>query len=218
MKNIPLLLGTLVVSIAMIGAIIWLFPSSSTSSQALETDPNLLIEGATKVFGPDSAPVTIVEFSDFQCPACKASEPFVKAVLTQYPDSVRLVFRHYPLDQIHQYARTAATAAEVANEAGKFQEFAELLFARQDAWSNLDSFDLVKSTLTEYATELGIDTDGFIERMDSEDIMVAVQKDVNLGSSLNITGTPTFFVNGTQTTAPELLDVVKQVLESQPAE
>lgn len=214
MKNLPLLLGTLVVSVVLIAGIAVLFSRSSVQQQA-PVDQSQLTAGANVTWGPDDAPVTIVEFSDFQCPACKSAEPFVRAVRTQYPDSVRIVYRYFPLEQLHQYARTAAQAAQVAQTEGKFWEYSDILFENQETWSTLDSKDQVKQTLSEYATELGIDSASFLERMDSPDVVAAVQNDITLGDTLKIMATPTFYVNGVQTSAPELLDAVKSVLDQQ---
>ena len=89
------------------------------------------------------------------------------------------------------------------------------MFENQETWSTLDSKDQVKQTLSEYATGLGIDSASFLERMDSPDVVAAVQNDITLGDTLKIMATPTFYVNGVQTSAPELLDAVKSVLDQQ---
>jgi protein-disulfide isomerase len=215
MKNLPLLIGTLVVSIALIAGIAVIFSGQPSSTPGGQVDTALLVDGANSTTGTADAPVTIVEFSDFQCPACKASEPMVKSVLEQYPDQVRLVFRNFPLDQIHPNARLAAQAAQAAQAEDKFWEYADLLFEKQDAWSEITSYDPLKTTLSEYASELGIDSASFLERMESSEVVSAVQRDVDLAKELNIMATPTFFVNGIQTPAPELLSAVKNVLDQQ---
>lgn len=215
MKNLPLLIGTLVVSIALIAGIAVLFSGQASPVSGEQVDATLLVDGALNSTGPSDAPVTIVEFSDFQCPACKASEPMVNSVLEQYPDQVRLVFRNFPLDQIHPNARLAAQAAQAAQAEDKFWEYADLLFEKQNAWSEITSYDLLKTTLSEYASELGIDSASFLERMESSEVVSAVQRDVDLAKELNIMATPTFFVNGIQTPAPELLSAVKNVLDQQ---
>ena len=215
MKNLPLLVGTLVVSIALIAGIAVIFSGQPSSTAGAQVDTALLVDGARNTTGPADAPVTIVEFSDFQCPACRASEPMVQSVLQQYPDKVKLVFRHFPLDQIHPNARLAAQAAQVAQAEDKFWRYAQLLFEKQEEWSDISSYDLLKTTLSEYASELGIDSASFLERMESSEVVSAVQIDVELAKELNIMATPTFFVNGIQTPAPELLSAVKNVLDQQ---
>lgn len=215
MKNLPLLIGTLVVSIALIVGIAVIFSGQPNSTSTAPVDTALLVEGAQTTTGPADAPVTIVEFSDFQCPACKASEPMVQSVLQQYPDKVKLVFRNFPLEQIHPNARLAAQAGQAAQIEGKFWQYAQLLFEKQEAWSEISSYDLLKTTLSEYASELGIDSASFLERMESSEVVAAVQRDVDLAKELNIMATPTFFVNGIQTPAPELLSAVKNVLDQQ---
>ncbi len=215
MKNLPLLIGTLVVSVVLIVGIAFLFSNQANPTSGSEVDQNALLENYSISLGPTDAPVTIVEFTDFECPACKVSQPMATAVRTQFPEQVRLVYRNFPLDQIHPYARLAAQAAQVAHTEGKFAEFSSVLFEKQETWSSLESVDLLKDTLSEYASELGIDSASFLERMDSQDVVAAVQRDVEVGKKLNIMATPTFFVNGKQTPAPELLDAVKQVLDQQ---
>ncbi len=215
MKNLPLLVGTLVVSIALIAGIAVLFSGQPSPTTNTQVDTALLLEGAQSTTGPIDAPVTIVEFSDFQCPACKSSEPMIQSVLQQYPDKVRLVFRNFPLEQIHPNARLAAQAAQAAQTEGKFWQYAQLLFEKQEAWSDISSYDLLKTTLSEYASELGIDSASFLERMESAVVVAAVQRDVDLAKEINIMATPTFFVNGVQTPAPELLSAVKNVLDQQ---
>ena len=215
MKNLPLLIGTLVVSVLLIVGIAVLFSRQAVPTSGAQVDTAILLQDASISMGPTDAPVTIVEFSDFQCPACKASEPMVQAVMKQYPDTVRVVFRNFPLEQLHPNARLAAQAAQVAQAEGKFSEYSRLLFEKQEAWSEIASHDLLKTTLSEYASELGIDSASFLERMESSDVVAAVQKDIEIGKKLNIMATPTFFVNGTQSPAPELLDAVKKVLDPQ---
>ncbi|MCA9372795.1 thioredoxin domain-containing protein [Candidatus Woesebacteria bacterium] len=213
MKNVPLLLGTLVISILLIVGIAVLFSKPTASDPGASFDQTLLTEGASVIVGPESAPVTIVEFSDFQCPACKSAEPIIQSALAQNPDSVRLVYRYFPLEQLHQYARISAQAAQAAQLEGHFSEYSQMLFDRQDTWVALDSVDQVKTTLSEYAAELGIDSASFLERMESEEVVAAVQNDINLGNQLKISATPTIFVNGVQTPAPQLLTAVQNILK-----
>lgn len=137
--------------------------------------------------GPEDAPVTIVEFSDFQCPYCARVNPTLDAIRERYPDQVRIVFRHFPLD-FHKEAPKAAEASRCANEQGKFWEYHDLLFANQRA--------LGVDQLKQYAARLDLDRSEFDQCLDSGREAAAVQKDVADGRAAGVSGTPAFFING----------------------
>jgi protein-disulfide isomerase len=140
-------------------------------------------------WGPADAPVTIIEFSDFQCPYCAR---FVTETLPQikqtYEGKVRFVFRDYPLSQLHENAEKAAEAADCANEQGKFWEYHDKLFSNQSA--------LDVASLKSYASQLGLDTGVFDQCLDSGKFAQEIQKDIQDGDSYGVQGTPAFFVNG----------------------
>jgi formate-nitrite transporter family protein len=207
MKNVPLLIGTIVATLGLVVGIVFFFSKATQPQQAV--DPVSLIPDKAHSKGPDNAVVTIVEFSDFQCPACKATQPLLDQILTQYPDKVRLVYRHYPLYSIHKYADLGARAAEAAAEDNKFWEYHDLLFDRQGEWSVLSNETEVQDKLGAYAEELGIDKAIFLERIQSDRIKSLVTQDVAKGGQLNIQATPTLFVNGQPTSAPQLLAEVE---------
>jgi protein-disulfide isomerase len=139
--------------------------------------------------GPATAPVTIVEFTDFQCPACAAMHPVIEEVLKSYGDKVRFVVRDFPLDR-HENARKAAEAANAANAQGKFFEYAALLFKRQQA--------LDVASLKRYASELGLDRARFDAALDRGTYAAEVNRDVQDGEMYGVGVTPTIFVNGVQ--------------------
>ena len=139
--------------------------------------------------GSATAPVTVVEFTDFQCPACAAMHPVLDEVLKPYGDKVRLVVRDFPLSQ-HENARKAAEAANAANVQGKFFEYITLLFQRQKA---LDTASLKK-----YASELGLDRARFDADLDRGTYATEVQRDVEDGELYGVGSTPTIFINGVQ--------------------
>ena len=137
--------------------------------------------------GPSGAPITIVEFSDFQCPYCKLSVPVVKEVLAKYPGKVRVVYRDYPGPN-HPYAQQAAEAAQCAGEQGKFWEYHDILFDRQTAGTGWDFSGLAK--------ELGLQLNHFATCLKTGRYREEVAKDLRDGFKLGISSTPTFFVNG----------------------
>jgi protein-disulfide isomerase len=139
--------------------------------------------------GAATAPVTVVEFTDFQCPACAAMHPVLEEVLKSYGDKVRLVVRDFPLSQ-HEWARKAAEAANAANEQGKFFEYAALLFQRQKA--------LDVPSLKKYASELGLDRARFDAALDRGAFAAEVKHDIEDGEMYGVGSTPTIFINGVQ--------------------
>jgi protein-disulfide isomerase len=139
------------------------------------------------VKGPASAPVTIVEFSDFQCPFCGKVEATVKQVLDNYKDKVRFVYRDFPLS-IHPYAPKAAEAGECAHEQGKFWEFHDALYADQSKLSIPD--------LEATAARLGMNADAFKKCLDSGKYAAEVQKDMDDAQKAGVNSTPSFFING----------------------
>ncbi len=190
------------------------FSQSSSPTGAVVVDQAAAIGDASNANGPESAPITIVEFSDFQCPACRAAQPLVKQMLAEYPEKVRLVYRHFPLDNSHRNARTAAQAAEVAASYGKFWEFHDKLFETQETWGDLTDKTKVQETFAEYAAQLEIDKTEFLSKIESQEVIDAVQADAAAATALQVNATPTFFVNGVQTSAPDLRATIDSLLAS----
>lgn len=139
--------------------------------------------------GGVNAPVTIVEFTDFQCPACAAMHPVLEEVLKSYGDKVRFVVRDFPLNQ-HENARKAAEAADAANEQGKFFEYIAILFKNQKA--------LDVASLKKYASDLGLNRTKFDAALDRGVYAAEVQHDVQDGEMYGVGSTPTIFINGVQ--------------------
>lgn len=141
--------------------------------------------------GIAAAPVTVVMFSDFQCPACAAVHPVLKKVIAEYKGKARFVVRDFPLMSIHANAFQAAQAAQAANAQGKFFEYTELLYNNQNA---LDT-----ASLKEYATKIGLDRKRFDADLDGEKFASEVRKDMTDGTTYGVTSTPTVFINGVKT-------------------
>jgi protein-disulfide isomerase len=157
----------------------------------LLTEPEPLVEKISTDDDPSrgaqDAPVTVVEFTDFQCPACRAIHPILDELLKSYGNRVRFVVRDFPLTQ-HEQSRKAAEAANAANAQGKFFEYAAVLFKNQEA--------LDVASLKKYAAQLGLDMTRFNAALDGGTYAAEVQKDVEDGQGYGIDSTPTIFVNG----------------------
>jgi len=146
------------------------------------------------VEGRDDAPVTLVEYGDFECPHCAAAYPVVEAARARLGDGLRFVYRHFPLAVVHPHAIRAAEAAEAAGAQGKFWEMHRLLFLNQNA---LDDVDLLR-----YAAALGLDLVRFEDDLAAHALAQRVRRDYVSGASSGVEGTPTFFVNGVRYEGP----------------
>ncbi len=157
--------------------------------------------------GSIDAPVTIVEFSDFQCPFCKRVLPTLTELRSRYAGKVRLVFRDFPLDSIHPLARKAAEAARCAKDQNKFWEYHDLLFDNAPKLS--------AERLTLYARQAGLNVPLFERCLSSGTHTAGVQKDVDEGIGLGVTGTPGFFINGRQLSGAQPLESFVQVIDEE---
>lgn len=156
--------------------------------------------------GGAKAPVTIVEFSDYQCPFCQRGEDAVQKVVDTYGDKVRVVFRDYPLP-FHPQARPAAEAAACANAQGKFWEYNKKLFANQSA--------LADDNLKAYAKDLGLDTAKFDECFAKKPFSALIDKDVADGVAAGVNGTPAFFINGRTLSGAQPFEKFKEVIDEE---
>jgi Na+/H+ antiporter NhaA len=138
--------------------------------------------------GPDEAPVTLLEYGDFECPYCGQAEAIVRELLQSFGADLRYVFRHLPLADVHPNAQTAAEAAEAAGAQGKFWEMHDLLLDHQDA--------LTPGALRRYAEDLDLDVDRFWDEVRTREYAPRVAEDVRSADESGVAGTPTFFING----------------------
>jgi protein-disulfide isomerase len=175
-------------------------PDPATAQAAQPTPPQVVNVSAGKlpILGDANAKVTVVEFSDFQCPFC---ERFFTNTYKQINDTyiktgkIKFSYRHYPLSSIHPNAEKAAEASECANEQDKFWEYHNILFQNQATWSPLSATD-VAGSFTDYAGQLGLNTDQFKTCLDSGKYKKNVADDLAAGQKVQVDGTPAFFING----------------------
>jgi protein-disulfide isomerase len=157
--------------------------------------------------GPASAPITIVEYADYQCPYCTRAVAALKQVEERYPGRVRIVFRDFPLTQIHPNAGKAAEAGACANDQGKFWPMHERLFANQSK--------LAVDELKKHALELGLDAAAFDTCLDSGKHAEAWKKSLEEGQRYGLTGTPSFFINGRLLVGAQPLEAFAQVIDDE---
>ncbi len=156
--------------------------------------------------GPATAPITLVEFSEFQCPFCQRVGPAIQQVLATYGDKVRLVFRDYPLP-FHDNAQSASEAAQCAHEQGQFWAYHDKLFQNQQA--------LAADKLKQYATEIGLDAAAFTACFDSGRFRAAVQEDAAHGQAVGVSGTPAFFINGRFLSGAQPFEAFKTIIDEE---
>jgi len=144
--------------------------------------------GTSPTMGKAGAPVTLVEFSDFQCPFCHRFAPILKQVHDKYGDKVQIVYRQYPIPSLHPFAFKAAEASLCANDQGKFWEFHDSMFSEQNKLGVAD--------LKDKAARMGMDRKKFEQCLDTGRYTEQVQKDMADGSKIGVTGTPAVFING----------------------
>jgi len=170
------------------------------------SEPRQKVEAKGPARGPENARVTVVEFSDFQCPFCSKAHDTVEQVMQTYPGKVRLVFRNFPLE-FHKNAAKAAEAAMCANEQGKFWEYHDVLFKNQQT--------LEVAQLKDHAKEVGLDTTTFASCVDSGKYKKLVDEDMAAGQKVGVSGTPAFFINGVFLNGAQPFDEFKKVIDQE---
>jgi protein-disulfide isomerase len=163
------------------------------------------LDGAP-VRGPEDAKVTIVEFGDFQCPFCTRVTSTLQQIQKQYPNDVKLVFKHLPL-RIHPQAPGAHAAAEAAHRQGRFWEMHDKIFANQA--------DLAPETFVAYAQQIGLDVEKFEKDVASEDVKKRLDADTQEAQKLGVSGTPAFFINGKYMAGAQPFEAFKQRIDEE---
>ncbi|MBO0901990.1 thioredoxin domain-containing protein [Cellulomonas sp. zg-ZUI222] len=172
---------------------------TSPEPVVVSTDPD------RHVLGDPDAPVTVVEYGDLECPYCRDAEPVLRRLVEESGGRVRLVWRHFPLFQVHPHALAAALAAEAAGAHGRFWEMQRLLFAHQDALSDED--------LGRYAQEVGLAPDELVGPP-ADRFARAVQADYEGGIELDVPGTPTLLIDGVRYRGRVELEALRQVVDA----
>ena len=156
--------------------------------------------------GPADAPVTLVEYGDYECPYCGKAYPVVKQIQQRMGDRLRFVFRNFPLNTLHEHAGVAAQAAEAAAAQGKFWEMHDILYEHQD--------ELADADLRQYALKIGLEIYRFNADVDGEQFAKRVRDDFRGGIRSGVNGTPTFFINGVRYNGQHTLEGMLPALEN----
>lgn len=200
-KKFALILGLIVA--AFVGLIIFL-PSSTDAPSSNSIEPT------NHKMGNVESSVVLTEYGDFQCPFCAQYFPLIQQLKTEYGDRIAIQFRHFPLAQIHQNAMSAHRAAEAAAEQGKFWEMHDLLYINQKDWSSAEN---VTSVFESYAKQLELDLDKFKADLADSATLARINADVKAGQDLEISGTPSFALNGKKIKTPSSYDEFVQIIE-----
>lgn len=200
-------LGIGILIIVAVGLGIWRGwnRSSSPAQSLIEIGENEWIRGNR------TASTTLMEYSDFQCPACGAYYPILKQLHQEFGNELRFVYRHFPLRQIHFNAELAARAAEAAGKQGKFWEMHDMIFENQKEWSERGS---ARNAFIQYAQSLGLDVERFKSDMDAKETKQKVSADYNGGVGFGVNSTPTFFLNGEKLRNPGSYEEFKAVIQA----
>lgn len=185
-----------VICVAILGALI-IFNKRDTGPSFTGDVSKPITEGpiADHAYGAKDNKVVLIEYGDFQCPACLNMYPGVKEIKEQYKDKLTFVFRNLPLTSIHPNALAAATAAEAAGLQGKYFEMHDMLYENQTEWRDKDSSERTKS-FEDFAKQLGLDVNKFKTDLGSKDIASKIDRDRAIAKQIDATSTPTFVING----------------------
>lgn len=195
MKNLPLLIGSLALTLLVVIGVAVLF-TQKASVPAVPVDSKYLVSDAIHSKGPDNAKVTVEEFSDFQCPACSAAQPYLNQILQKYDGKIKFVYRFFPLRNIHANSVVSARAAEAASKQSAFWGYHDTLFAKQNEWA--DEKDPT-AKFVQYASDLKLNTDQFQKDLKDANIEARIDADEKDANTIGVNATPTFYVNGVMT-------------------
>lgn len=168
-------------------------PNNQNAASQSEITANENIKGKSE------ASITIIEYSDFQCPACASYYALAKQLMEEHGSEIQFIYRNFPLTNIHPQAELAAQAAEAAGLQGKFWEMHDLLFENQTAWSNNPQAEKI---FIAYASELGLNTEWFINDLKSKEVKNKIDDDTLKAHLDSVNSTPSFFVNGKKINTP----------------
>lgn len=203
-----------VISLIMIVGATLLLGRSGGSTSVPITDDRLLVREDSPKTATQSAKVTLVEFGDYQCPACKLSHPQTKQIVEEYsnkePGTFNFVFRHFPLPQ-HKNGVIGSRAAESAGLQGKYWQMHNKLYEDQERWGESDN---PMETFNEYAKELGLDINKFQQDINSDQFNTKISRDQNDGRALGVNSTPTYFINGEKLVGVPSYEALKSKIEA----
>jgi len=207
MKRVSLWLSVAVGIVAVVALLVWVVTNTpaGNNSQVKSLEEDDWIKGSAE------AQVTIIEYSDFQCPACAAYHPILKQLIEEFNGEARLVYRHLPLKAIHKNTELAARAAEAAGKQDKFWEMHDELFNNQEEWAESGK---AENLFLGYAEVLGLDGEQFVADLNSKEVKNKVNEDYLDAVSSGLNSTPSFFLNGERIQNPRGYDEFRKLIQS----
>lgn len=202
-SEIKTMVGIGIVTLAVLLGGMFFLSNNATDSSKTISDRTKLVQPYNHTISSDAKNITLVEFADFQCPACAAAYPIVKQVLEQYKGKITFVYRHYPLPQ-HKNAILASKTAEAAGKQDKFWQMYDLLYQRQEEWSESSNAD---ATMERLARELQLNMDRFSQDLSNSVLSDQIQQDKDDGIELGVNSTPSFFLNNRKLSLRSLSDL-----------
>ncbi len=200
-------IGVVVAAVVILGGLIFFTKKDNVTPGSKAVDQTELAAGVFR--GPSDAKVTVVEFSDFQCPACYQAEPNVRQLIKNNP-GVKFVYRYFPIPS-HKYGKLSAQAGAAAALQNKFWEMHDLLFDKQPEWSASTN---VQKLFEDYAQLLGLNVETFKKDLVGKPVLDAVTNDDNYGISIGVDQTPTFFINGKKITGVQSVDNMQKEIDA----
>lgn len=195
-KKVAIILGIATLTVFIAGIFLVSRNSGQTSYKIYD---ETIVKGESRLKrGADAGKVTIVEFADFQCPACAAAHPYIKKLLEKYPNELTFIYRHFPLTQ-HKNAFIASEVSEAAAKQGKFWEMYDILYTRQKDWQDLDK---PLDKFIDYAHEVGLNEEDFKKDIEGRVYKSLIEKDLTNAYQVDVDATPTFYVNNQKAIVP----------------
>lgn len=208
LKQTALWAGAIVILILSVWGLIKIADSPTTTG-------NIKIPSVAKsdiTIGNPKAKVVLVEYADFQCPACAAYQPFVNQLMIDFKDNIYFVYRFFPLIQIHKNAMISAQAGYAAHKQDKFWEMDNLIYTTQKSWENSGN---AKEIFIDYAKDLKLDVEKFKSDLESEEGRKIINEQYSQGLSIGVNSTPTFFLNGVKIQNPRSYNDFKQLVQNE---
>lgn len=205
--------GVVIFSVLIVAIAALFINKSSLNSQPINKEQSkeiLTVKKDDWIKGQPNSPITVVEYLDFECEACRVYYPITKRLKEEYGDKVSFVVRYFPLPG-HKNSMTSAMAVETAGKQGKFWEMHDILYDNQITWGEKQITD--PALFIEYAKQIGLDMEKYKNDIGSQEIKDRINRDKNSATSLGIQGTPTFFINGEKIPNPKGYEDFKSLID-----
>lgn len=201
----------LVVIVVIVVGLFGVLTLTRNKDSSGQTGDSTATQATNHTVGKGEKNVTVLEYGDFECPACSAYYPIIQEIEKEYGDKIKFQFRHYPLVQIHQNAFISSRVAEAAGIQGKFFEMHNILYEQQDSWAKATD---PTSQFTAFAAQVGLNIDQFKTDLASEAVANSINADVKAGQGVGVNSTPTFVINDKKVEQnPQTLEDFKKLID-----